>query len=245
MNRSGSERPGHGIHPSVEESHVVPVRLPVAPPMATVTSNLRAFSRERALSGTKVRYPRPIRRTSTPAQPPARCVLPRTRARTEPDSWWRGFAPAVLLRAQSRGARPRRDTTAQSRRGGRQGRAGAAGAARPRRRGRRWFEEDLQRCPGGAERAPWLEVRRAEVGGGLGRARPGGRRRVGADGRVPDGGLGGRAAWRGAGAPGRTGQRGPCSPGPSGDGGAAPRPSLRPLRPQGSFQAAGQREVGF
>ena len=135
MNRSGSERPGHGIHPSVEESHVVPVRLPVAPPMAAVTSNLRAFSRERALLGTKVRYPRPIRRTSTPAQPPARCVLPRTRARTEPDSWWRGFAPAVLLRAQSRGARPRRDTTAQSRRGGQAGarrRGGGSEAAQAR-----------------------------------------------------------------------------------------------------------------
>lgn len=92
----------------------------------------------------------------------------RARARPEPDSWWCCYAPAVRLCTQLRGARPRCDTTAQTRCGGRQGRAGAAGGVRPRRRGRRWLKKTFSVAL--AERRPalWVEVRRTEAAGRVG-----------------------------------------------------------------------------
>uniref|UniRef100_A0A673SNM7 Uncharacterized protein n=1 Tax=Suricata suricatta TaxID=37032 RepID=A0A673SNM7_SURSU len=118
-------------------------------PIATVTSNFRAFQRERAPSWAKVRSPRPLGLRQLPPLPPARRALQRTRTlgvRQLGSSQL--FLSAFRPSARDPGATLRRKRRTG---GGGQGRAGAAGSVRPRRRGRRWFEEDLQRCPGRAE----------------------------------------------------------------------------------------------
>lgn len=101
-------------------------------------------------------------------------------APAEPDSWPCGSGPALP-------PLPRRVPTAQTREregaGGSWRRACAQAprrAVRPRRRGRRWWEEDLQRCPGGAAPALGLwKVRRVRVAGPAARQAAGdGERRV-------------------------------------------------------------------
>lgn len=103
-----SEVPGHSIpqqHPGS-----APPAFPAAPPIATVTSNFRVFSRESPFMD-KGAVPKAFSPKSTPA--PATCAPgPPAHARTRSQTV--GFVPAVPLRIQTLGARPRRDTTAQT-----------------------------------------------------------------------------------------------------------------------------------
>ena len=152
-----------------------------APPLAEVTSSLRAFSRERAPCG---------QRCGPPACAPH--VHPRPslragpcRARAHSDGWRCSSASGL------RRATPARHSGAAATRGS--GRAGADGFALkktagvgPCRRGRRCSEEDLLRCPGGAGGPSWLS----------GQVLPSEVRRAGAAGRRPGGGGGGAATGR-------------------------------------------------
>lgn len=242
---SARERKGQGqscqaTASTSREYHNPSARPPCGPSVTTVTSNLPAFSRERAPSGTEVRFPRLLPPGVNLCPGHLQAGLYRARARSEPDSWWCWFAPAVPLRTQLRGARPRCDTTALTRRGGRQGRAGAAGGVRPRRRGRRWLKKTFSVALAEYLLSGWRwgEPSPRAGSGVLGLSVPtdtGARREAG----LLEG-SGGREQPNGArlAGPGRGRQKGPCSPGrlrwwgrstrgPGGSASAEPWPSLR------------------
>lgn len=99
--------------------------------MATVTSNLRAFSRERAPSGTEVRSPGPLRLRRLPLRPPARRALPRTRAHGAGQLGSK-FLSALRPAARDPGATLRRKRRAREGRVGARRRRGEREAAQAR-----------------------------------------------------------------------------------------------------------------
>lgn len=127
---SGGEPP----QPPAQEDRVSSARRPRGPAHGNSNWQPPGVLARASPPATKVRFPPglpsprpppPPSRGPPPWPPARRACRARARAHTEPDSWWCWFAPAVPLGTQLRGARPRSDTTAHTRCGGRRGGAQA------------------------------------------------------------------------------------------------------------------------